>query len=81
MTILSLEHIKKYYATQKAVDDISFTIEEGSIFGLLGPNGAGKSTGPPPIYYMFRLRPDLPHQLKGDLKRMHQPQFSTRILH
>src|SRR5690349_15229868 len=44
MTILSLEHIKKYYATQKAVDDISFTIEEGSIFGLLGPNGAGKTT-------------------------------------
>src|SRR5947199_10794173 len=44
MTILSLEHIKKYYATQKAVDDISFVIEEGSIFGLLGPNGAGKTT-------------------------------------
>jgi ABC-2 type transport system ATP-binding protein len=44
MTILSLEHIKKYYATQKAVDDISFIIEEGSIFGLLGPNGAGKTT-------------------------------------
>ncbi|WP_240743254.1 ABC transporter ATP-binding protein [Ilyomonas limi] len=44
MTILSLEHIKKYYATQKAVDDISFSIEQGSIFGLLGPNGAGKTT-------------------------------------
>jgi len=44
MTILSLEHIKKYYATQKAVDDISFAIEEGGIFGLLGPNGAGKTT-------------------------------------
>ena len=44
MAILSLEHIKKYYATQKAVDDVSFTLEEGSIFGLLGPNGAGKTT-------------------------------------
>src|SRR3954454_5264306 len=44
MAILSLEHLKKYYATQKAVDDISFSIEEGSIFGLLGPNGAGKTT-------------------------------------
>ena len=43
-TLLSLQHLKKYYATQKAVDDISFDIEKGSIFGLLGPNGAGKST-------------------------------------
>ncbi|MDQ2752390.1 MAG: ATP-binding cassette domain-containing protein, partial [Bacteroidota bacterium] len=44
MTILQLDNLKKYYATQKAVDDISFTIEQGSIFGLLGPNGAGKTT-------------------------------------
>ena len=44
MNILELQNLKKYYATQKAVDDISFTIEEGSIFGLLGPNGAGKTT-------------------------------------
>ena len=39
--LLSLQNLKKYYATQKAVDDISFDIERGSIFGLLGPNGAG----------------------------------------
>ena len=44
MSILDVQHLKKYYATQKAVDDISFTLEEGSIFGLLGPNGAGKTT-------------------------------------
>ena len=42
--ILKLENLKKYYATQKAVDDISFDVKEGSIFGLLGPNGAGKTT-------------------------------------
>ena len=42
--ILSLQHLKKYYSTQKAVDDISFDIQKGSIFGLLGPNGAGKTT-------------------------------------
>jgi ABC-2 type transport system ATP-binding protein len=42
--ILELQNLKKYYATQKAVDDISFSIEQGSIFGLLGPNGAGKTT-------------------------------------
>lgn len=44
MNILELQNLKKYFATQKAVDDISFTIKEGSIFGLLGPNGAGKTT-------------------------------------
>jgi len=44
MALLELEHLKKYYATQKAVDDISFSIAQGSIFGLLGPNGAGKTT-------------------------------------
>lgn len=44
MNILELQHLRKYFATQKAVDDISFEIKEGSIFGLLGPNGAGKTT-------------------------------------
>jgi len=44
MPILELQNLKKYYATQKAVDDISFSIPEGCIFGLLGPNGAGKTT-------------------------------------
>ena len=44
MNILELQNLKKYFATQKAVDDISFNIEQGSIFGLLGPNGAGKTT-------------------------------------
>ncbi len=44
MYLLQLNNLKKYYATQKAVDDISFSIEQGSIFGLLGPNGAGKTT-------------------------------------
>lgn len=44
MALLELHNLKKYYATQKAVDDISFSLEKGSIFGLLGPNGAGKTT-------------------------------------
>ncbi|WP_276485045.1 ABC transporter ATP-binding protein [Paraflavitalea pollutisoli] len=44
MNILEVKHLKKYFATQKAVDDISFTLAPGSIFGMLGPNGAGKTT-------------------------------------
>jgi ABC-2 type transport system ATP-binding protein len=42
--LLRVEHLKKYFANQKAVDDISFTVAPGQIFGLLGPNGAGKTT-------------------------------------
>src|SRR6185436_13251585 len=44
MNILEVHNLKKYFATQKAVDDISLSIPKGSIFGLLGPNGAGKTT-------------------------------------
>jgi ABC-2 type transport system ATP-binding protein len=44
MNILELHNLQKHYATQKAVDDISLNIKQGSIFGLLGPNGAGKTT-------------------------------------
>ncbi len=43
-SILELHNLQKFYATQKAVNNISFNIERGSIFGLLGPNGAGKTT-------------------------------------
>jgi ABC-2 type transport system ATP-binding protein len=42
--MLKVEHVTKDYSTQRAVDDISFEIAPGSIFGLLGPNGAGKSS-------------------------------------
>ena len=44
MSMLEVDHLKKYFTTQKAVDDISFSVDKGSIFGLLGPNGAGKTT-------------------------------------
>lgn len=44
MALLELYNLKKYFASQRAVDDISLTVEKGQIFGLLGPNGAGKTT-------------------------------------
>ena len=43
-TILQVNNLKKFFSGQKAVDDISFSIQQGSVFGLLGPNGAGKTT-------------------------------------
>lgn len=44
MNVLELKNVKKTYQQYKAVDDVSFAIPEGKIFGLLGPNGAGKTS-------------------------------------
>lgn len=42
--MLKVEHVTKYYDKLKAVDDLSFEVKDGEIFGLLGVNGAGKTT-------------------------------------
>ena len=42
--MITVEHLTKRYGDVTAVEDISFTIEDGHIYGFLGPNGAGKST-------------------------------------
>ncbi|MBQ3155531.1 MAG: ABC transporter ATP-binding protein [Clostridia bacterium] len=42
--MIEVSHLTKKYGANRAVDDLSFTIEKGVIYGLLGPNGAGKST-------------------------------------
>lgn len=44
MPTVELSHISKSFGALKAVDDVSFGVEKGEIFGLLGPNGAGKTT-------------------------------------
>jgi len=42
--IIEVRNLRKAYGDTVAVDDVSFTVQEGEIFGILGPNGAGKTT-------------------------------------
>ncbi|MER5355652.1 ABC transporter ATP-binding protein [Kitasatospora sp. NPDC002551] len=44
MPVIEVEKLRKTYGDHVAVDDVSFAVEEGEIFGILGPNGAGKTT-------------------------------------
>ncbi|MDO4521741.1 MAG: ABC transporter ATP-binding protein [Eubacteriales bacterium] len=43
-SVIEICHLTKRYGKQRGVSDVSFTVEQGDIFGFLGPNGAGKST-------------------------------------
>ena len=44
MPTIEVDHLRKRYGGLTAVDDVSFAVQEGEIFGILGPNGAGKTT-------------------------------------
>ena len=58
--MLKVENVTKYYGNNLAVDDLSFTINDGEIFGLLGVNGAGKTT-------TFRMIMSLLEPTKGKI--------------
>ena len=58
--MLKVENVTKYYGNNLAVDDLSFTINNGEIFGLLGVNGAGKTT-------TFRMIMSLLEPTKGSI--------------
>lgn len=44
MPVIEVRNLHKRYRRKTAVEDVSFTVEQGEIFGILGPNGAGKTT-------------------------------------
>lgn len=61
MSIIEVDHLTKYYGKSRGIVDVSFTEEEGEIFGFIGPNGAGKST-------TIRLLLSLIHPTSGSAK-------------
>ena len=44
MSVIEVTNLHKRYGARTVLDDISFTVEPGEIFGIVGPNGAGKTT-------------------------------------
>ncbi len=72
---IDVRHLRKTYQTTVAVDDVSFSVREGEIFGILGPNGAGKTTT---VECVIGLRyPD-----RGDIRVMGlDPQVDREELH
>jgi ABC-2 type transport system ATP-binding protein len=61
MSVIEVSNLTKYYGKSRGIMDVSFTEEEGEIFGFIGPNGAGKST-------TIRLLLSLIHPTSGSAK-------------
>ena len=63
MTVLSVDNLIKQYSGRKVVNDVSLTVDSGTVVGLLGPNGAGKTT----TFYLVvgMVKPDKGHVLIG----------------
>ena len=54
MAIVQISHVSKAFGSVRAVDDVSFEVNQGEVFGLLGPNGAGKTTAIRMMLDIFR---------------------------
>ncbi len=76
--MIHVEDLKIHYGEFVAVDNLSFTVKKGSIFGLIGPNGAGKTTT---IKAMATLIQPTYGEIKlGDTSVLHQPEEARRML-
>jgi ABC-type multidrug transport system ATPase subunit len=78
MSIIKVSHLHKQFKETKAVDDLSFTVNEGEVYGFLGQNGAGKST-------TIRMLLSLIAPTSGDIEffgmnlRMHRNQILRQV--
>jgi len=70
--VVSVQNVRKVYDKHVAVDDISFEIEQGAVYGLLGPNGAGKTT-------TIRMMMDIIRPDSGTISLLGAPPGRTRL--
>lgn len=61
LKVVEIEHLTVEYPDVKAIDDVSFTVEQSDFLGIIGPNGAGKST-------LFAAMLGLNSKYKGTIK-------------
>src|SRR5690606_18946222 len=76
--MIHVEHLHKYFGAIRAVDDISFTVPAGQLFGFLGPNGAGKTTTLSMISGL--LKPDMGKVYLDDIDVWENPKQAKRLL-
>lgn len=54
-TLLKVEHLCQYFKENKAVDDVSFEVKKGEVFGLVGESGCGKTTTGRSIIKLYNI--------------------------
>jgi ABC-2 type transport system ATP-binding protein len=75
--MIEVRGLKIHYGDVVAVNDLSFSVKTGSIFGLIGPNGAGKTTAIKAIATL--LEPTLGEILVNEISVLHQPERARKI--
>ena len=70
--VIEIENLTKNYGKHRGVEDVSFQVEEGDIFGFLGPNGAGKSTTIRSMLGLIRFQRGSIRILGRDIRRDRQ---------
>ena len=76
--MIQVEDLKIHYGEFVAVDNLSFTVKKGSVFGLIGPNGAGKTTTIKAIATL--IEPTYGEIQLGDTSVLHEPEKARRML-
>lgn len=77
--VIRVEHLKKVYGKRPAINDITFSVKQGEIFGLLGPSGAGKTTLIKILTGQLKKTSGRVHVLGFQPEQFHHPNFKAQI--